>query len=231
MEPTRGPGLSCGRMTTPDSTAPDTAALLKTWIQGWAASRACAPAVADGDGWRVEVDWPQQVRRHVFPRLSDRLRELGDTIIEPWVYLKACVTADELRAVLPPRWTVQPPSFFMSFDGPGPAATPLAPGYELTVETEADVQRALIHDAQGTLAADGRMVSVGSNAIFDRIGTDAAHRRRGLGRAVMCALHAAACERGLERGLLAATLDGHALYTPLGWRVQSPYASAVIVGD
>ena len=222
--------------TIADAPTAETAALLETWTRGWAASRGKPGPVPDGDGWRVEVGLPQQIRRHVFPRISDTLRERAETIHEPWVYLKACITADAMRALLPPRWTVQAPSFFMTFDAPLPRPARLPDGYALSIDddpesTARSARIARVHAPDGMLAADGHMVIVDRSAIFDRIGTDAAHRRLGLGRAVMSALHADAAERGVTHGLLAATLDGHALYTTFGWRVQSPYASAVILGD
>ncbi|MEP6504695.1 MAG: GNAT family N-acetyltransferase [Betaproteobacteria bacterium] len=211
------------------TSAPDTAELLKTWIQGWAISRACAPPVADGPGWRVEVGAPDQLRRHVFAGDCATLRALGDTVVEPAVWLKACMSIDALRAIVPPRWTVRTePSYFMRFEGAPPLAGPLPDGYATSLEHADGVLRVRIHAADGALAADVRVVTIGEHAIFDRIGTDEAHRRRGLGRALMAALHATARERGATRGLLAATQAGHALYMTLGWTVQSPYASAVI---
>ena len=54
---------------------------------------------------------------------------------------------------------------------------------------------------------------------------------RGLGRVVMCALDAASRTLGARRGLLGATADGYAMYCTLGWHVQSPLASGVIVGE
>jgi GNAT superfamily N-acetyltransferase len=210
----------------------ETAELLKTWIRGWAASRGCAPPTAEGEGWRVEVNAPDQLRRHVFSGEGPTLRALGATVTEPRVWLKACMGNDELQALLPPRWTVRPdPSYFMRFEGAPPAGMALPDDYVLDIEQEGDVHRARIHAADGTPAADGRVVMIGDSAIFDRIATGEAHRRRGLGRALMAALHARAQERGAARGLLAATQAGHALYMTLGWTVQSPYASAVIDAD
>jgi GNAT superfamily N-acetyltransferase len=217
------------RMT--DADPDETAALLRLWVEGWAASRGVPPPVAHGDGWRVEVGLPRQKRRHVFPRISQALHALGETIDEPWSYLKACATADELRAALPPRWTVETQTCFMRFDGASPPGPALPDGYTLDVAAKDRVAVARVVAADGTQAAAGHLTIVEDAAIFDRISTDAAHRRRGLGRVVMSALDAAARRRGARRGLLAATADGHALYRTLGWRVQSPYASAMIVGE
>ena len=219
-------------MTIADTPATDLAPLFETWFHGWAASRALAPPTRHDGDWRVEVGLPEQRRRHYFAAITDRLRAFGDATHEPWVLIKALAPPDELRAALPARWTVlTAPSYFMSFDGPAPEAPLLPHGYTLAVENEAGVRHAFVRAADGGVAADGRVVIVDGTAIFDRIGTDAAHRRRGLGRHVMCALHAAARREGVARGLLAATVDGHALYTTLGWRVRAPYATAVIQGD
>ncbi len=206
----------------------DTADLLKTWLRGWAASRAVAPPVADGAGWRVEVGAADQVRRHVFVGDCERLRELGAAVHEPWVWLKACLPTAQMRALLPPRWIVRTePSYFMHFSGPAPSAR-LPAGYRLLVQEEGGVHVATLLADDGMAAASGRVVMDGDSAIFDRIRTDVAHQRRGLGRALMGALHERAGELGAARGLLAATPDGHALYTTIGWTVQAPYASGVI---
>jgi GNAT superfamily N-acetyltransferase len=210
----------------------ETAALLRLWVRGWAAARGVPPPLAHGDGWRVEVGLPRQRRRHVFPHISQALHALGESIVEPWSYLKACATADELRAALPAHWTVEPQTYFMRFDGSPALPAPALPGgYGLDLVTQGHLAVARVLAADGTVAAAGHLAVVEDAAIFDRISTDAAHRLRGLGRAVMCALDAASRTLGVRRGLLVATADGHALYRTLGWSVQSPYASAVIVGE
>ena len=208
----------------------DTDFLLKTWVAGWATTRGCAPPVASGPGWRVEVGLPDQVRRHVFARDNGTLRDLGATVTEPWVWIKACMPHEELRALMPPRWQVRADtSCFMRFAG-APPSVRLPAGYELREFDEAGVHFARLHAADGTLAARGQLAMAGDSAIFDRIRTEDAHQRRGLGRALMAVLHAQAHERGAARGLLAATPSGRALYTTLGWIEQASYASAVIEG-
>jgi GNAT superfamily N-acetyltransferase len=209
----------------------ETAALLRLWVQGWAVSRAVPPPVAHSDGWRLEVGLPQHRRRHVFPRISQALRALGQTVVEPWSYLKACATADALRAALPAHWHVEAQTYFMRFDGPSLPAPALPGGYGLDVAMQGRLIVAHVLAANGSVAAAGHMAVIEDTAIFDRISTDAAHRRRGLGRAVMCALDAASRTLGARRGLLAATADGYAMYRALGWHVQSPWASGVIVGE
>jgi GNAT superfamily N-acetyltransferase len=67
------------------------------------------------------------------------------------------------------------------------------------------------------VAARGSIAVVGDDAIADRIETDAAHRRRGLGRAMMSALAEAAVSQGARTGLLIASEEGQRLYSSLGW--------------
>lgn len=68
----------------------------------------------------------------------------------------------------------------------------------------------------------------GRHAIFDQVVTSPAHRRLGLGRHAMAQLSQAAQARGAESGLLVATEDGRALYTSLGWRVESLMTAASV---
>ena len=82
----------------------------------------------------------------------------------------------------------------------------------------------------GTLTASGHIALGERLAIYDRIGTEPAHQRRGLGRAVMHALQALARAHGRHEGVLVATDQGRALYESLGWRLHSPWAGAVIPG-
>jgi GNAT superfamily N-acetyltransferase len=216
---------------SPDEELQIDPALLAAWVKGWALTRDVAPPMREGAAWRVEVGLPEQKRRLVFDQLSDAVRDAVTQITEPWVYLKVCAPRAAVAAVLPPRWSVQAPSWQMTIDGPmAGAPQPLAHGYSLSVERAGDVLTAQVMDADGAPAARGRLARVGDLAVYDRIRTEDAHQRRGLGSAVMRALETAARDLGCGRGSLAATQDGRALYLTLGWRVASPYVSAVIEG-
>ena len=207
--------------------------IFTAWIRGWARTREVAPPTPYADGYRIDVGLPQQATRYVFPHASPTLRDLGAGIAEPWVFLKACATADELRALLPERWQMQPDGFLMTCGDAPFGSAALAPGYTLhVVDAAAATGRAHVRvlapdgveAAQGHLALDERF------AIYDRIGTDAQHRRRGLGVVVMRALQAFAHAHGRHAGVLVATPMGRALYESLGWRVHAPWATAVIPG-
>jgi GNAT superfamily N-acetyltransferase len=89
--------------------------------------------------------------------------------------------------------------------------------YTLHTEIENDliITRATVH---GGVVSSGRMAVVGEDAVADRIETDPAHRRRGLGSAVMVET---AATQGAKRGILIASIDGLRLYRSLGWKVVS----------
>ena len=203
--------------------------LVALWVRGWALARETAPPTPHADGHRVEVGWPNQARRFVFPTLSDEIRRLGSGVDEPFVFLKACAPPEALRGVLDEPWSVADPSYMMTLadlDRP----TPLAPlGYQLEIQAGPSGPIAVV-TSSGDIAASGRVAVVGDLAVYDRIVTDPDHQRRGLGAVVMAALGRAARDLGARRGALVATEAGRGLYESLGWRLHSLYATAVILG-
>jgi GNAT superfamily N-acetyltransferase len=201
--------------------------LVAAWVRGWALSREVAAPTPQADGFRVEVGWPDQVRRFVFPALSDEIARLGREIDAPFVYLKACASAEALRRVLGPPWAVTAPRYMMTVGDLNHPAPGLPQGYRLDVGAGRSGPIAVVA-AGDEVAATGRVVTVDRLAVFDRIVTDPGHQRRGLGTVVMAALGQAAHDLGATRGVLVATEAGRGLYESLGWRLHSPYASAVI---
>ena len=204
------------------------------WIRGWALTREVSPPVAHADGFRIEVGQPRQIARYVFPHASPILRDLGETIAQPWVFLKAAASSDELRALLPAHWRLEPEGTLMHCgDTPFAGSTALAPGYTLHVRDEAARTRRAhveVRADDGSLAASGHLALDERFAIYDRIVTEPAHQRRGLGRAVMHALQALARAHGRHANVLVASTQGRSLYETLGWRVHAPWATAVIPG-
>ena len=204
------------------------------WIRGWALTRQVAAPVPHADGFRIEVGLPTQAARYVFRRPSPALRALGETITAPWIHLKACATSDELRALLPARWRLEEQHWMMACDArpfPGTDALPL--GYAMQVDDDgarSGLAHVRIVDADGAPAASGHLALAGGFAIYDRIVTEPAHQRRGLGRAVMRTLQALAHAHGRHAGALVATDPGRALYESIGWRLHAPWATAVIPG-
>ena len=202
------------------------------WIRGWSHTREVPPPIPHGEGFRIDVGLPRQVARYVFPHASRDLRTLGETIATPWVFLKACASADELSALLPAGWRLQPDGFMMTCgDAPFRGSGAVAPGYSLHVD-DAGARTGRAHvcvlDADGGPAASGHLALGERLATYDRIVTEPAHQRRGLGSAVMHALQALARAHGRHAGVLVATPAGRALYESLGWRLHAPWATAVI---
>ena len=204
------------------------------WIRGWALTREVDPPVAHADGFHIAVGLPRQAARYVFPRPSAAIADLGESITQPWVYIKACATSEQLRELLPDRWRIEDLHYLMTCDArPFPGGGDVPAGYGVEVEdavaaTGCGHVRVVAPD--GTLAAAGHVALGERLAIYDRIVTEPAHQRRGLGRAVMHGLQALAREHGRHEGVLVATDQGRALYESLGWRVHSPWAGAVIPG-
>jgi GNAT superfamily N-acetyltransferase len=90
--------------------------------------------------------------------------------------------------------------------------------YRLETRIEGGLVAVEVLDDSGAVGASGNAGLSGSDAVADKITTDPAHRRRGLGRAVMGALAGTALEYGAETGVLIASEDGQRLYPALGWR-------------
>jgi len=203
--------------------------LLETWLTGWTLSRRTPAPVPYEAGWSVDVGWEEQRRRYVFPAITDTLRQLGRSITESFIFLKAAVPADELRAALPATWAIQPQGFFMAIEGPmRPAKQDLPPGYTLYVETAAAVTTVRILSALGEVASVGHGVLVNGYVIYDRIDTLPGHRRLGLASAVLKVLEEQLNKTAEPNGLLVATAEGKCLYESLGWRLQAWYSTAVI---
>jgi GNAT superfamily N-acetyltransferase len=203
-------------------------ALLAEWAAAWAISRGKPAPVPVHDGFYLLDGRPQQVARYVFPDLREAVvRDMTGRIDEPFVYLKFCAPRDEVAAFLPDGWEIAAPGFLMAA-GPEILAAPglISPCYVPAMTEQGGVIALSIATEAGEPAARGRLIPRGRLAVFDQIETEEAHRRRGLGRAVMRALGAEAIRRGAERGILVATPAGRALYAGLGWETLSDYTGA-----
>lgn len=202
-------------------------ALLFGWLAARSVARGLPAPVADHGGFRVDTAGDVEICRWAFVQAGDGLAALGRTLDAPGYFLKLCGSGEELLAALPRRWRLKEPGYFMR--GPAlplpPAALPA--GYVLQLHRDARVSHVAILAPDGELAASGSAAGVAGVFIYDRIITDPAHRRKGLGRAVMAALRHTK-EDPTVPDLLVATAEGRALYAALGWMMLSPFATAEI---
>lgn len=200
--------------------------LLSAWLSARSIARGLPLPVLDHGGWRVETGLPDELRRHVFARPDQAISTLASTISSPHILIKLCGTGEQLLQLLPPRWQLLQNRFFMTHEGTL-AAPGLPAGYRLDVVTTNAISVAHIRAEDGTIAASGHGVEYGGVFVFDRIVTEPAHRRRGLGRAIMSALGDRQ-RSGSARRVLVATEDGLELYKSLDWCVLSPYSTAAM---
>ncbi|MBV8657696.1 MAG: GNAT family N-acetyltransferase [Burkholderiales bacterium] len=202
-------------------------ALLERWLTGWSLGRGLPLPTRCYGGLTVEVGRPEQLRRHVFVEAGADLQCCAAQIDEAFVFVKAAVQPEALRAALPIRWQIEPLHFVMTQgERRGSASLPLDYQIDLDVENAGHV--ASVRDANGELAAIGRAAIHDGSAVFDRIETMEAHRRKGLGSVIMYTLDRLACDLGAHERLLVAADAGRALYETLGWRVVAPMSTAVL---
>lgn len=201
--------------------------ILHAWLRGRSLARRLPPPIAEYGGFRVDSHTDAEVSRWVFPKVDAGLRDLARSIREPRLLLKLCGSADELRAILPSGWEIHAPNYFMQANGDRFARS-LPKGYTSELlRADAAIEVRIWSDS-GSLAASGYGGETRAALVYDRIVTAPDHRRRGLGHVVMATLQAARQNTGGPE-LLVATEEGRALYTKLGWRTISPYATASFV--
>lgn len=205
--------------------------IVEIWVKGWAIAREVTPPVRDSGAFRVDVGWPDQQARYVFPGITGGFQHLADTIFTPWVFLKVCAPPQAVGPLLPSRWEIQSPGFMMTCTtSMDTAKIDLPAAYRLDLITDMPVPAARVLTAAGEIAAMGRIALVEDYIIYDRIETHPDHRRRGLGSIVMKALESLGAAHGKKKGILVATTAGRALYETLGWQLYSEYTSVVIPG-
>lgn len=188
--------------------------LVAAWLAARSIARGLPLPVPEHGGWRVDTGWPGEIRRHVFSGPVPSISALASSIHGPHIFIKMCGSGEQLLRLLPPRWQLLPGGFFMSHEGRLHASA-LPAGYQLDVATSHAITTARILSGDGCVAASGHAVEHAGVFVFDRIVTEAAHRRRGLGRALIAAL-AARQRSGSARRVLVATGDGLKLYASLG---------------
>ena len=200
-------------------------ALLQAWVDGRSLARSVPRPVIDHGGCRVDTGSPDEISRWIFHDIVDGIADVARAFAMPRHFIKACASCDDLRAALPPGWQVEHTGYFMRGTRGPEAETSPPSGYRVAIERSGPVTAVRISGADGEHAAHGFAAETDRAFVYDRIVVADAHRRRGLGRAVMTTLGRERTDPDVPE-LLVATDDGRALYETLGWAVLAPYSTA-----
>ncbi|OSY39960.1 GNAT family N-acetyltransferase [Streptomyces platensis] len=203
--------------------------LVRTWASGWAISRHTPTPVAKPWGLYIEVGRPDQVGRHVLPDAHElTVREAATSVTVPHTWLKVPREPAEVAHWLPDGWVVDADETGHLMATDLRTTAPTAPeGHTVSMETRDGVTYIQLHDVEGELAAQGQMAVLGEATVIDRVITEQAHRRRGLGAFVMRTLADRAVADGATLGVLGATDEGRALYERLDWKAYAPLAACI----
>lgn len=207
----------------PDHGLPD---LVMAWGRGRAVSRLTAPPVPVPGGFEVEVGPPSREIRQVFHTWSaESLAAAAERHPEPGRQIMIAGPRRVLRESVPATWTMDPAGHLMTVAF-APARYRVPDDYRLSVETEGALTVARAWYLTGELVASARLGRDGEFGVFDKVVTDRAHRRRGLGAMLMRALSGHAVPLGMRWGLLVGSDEGRALYEHLGWTFVSDFPGA-----
>ncbi len=175
-------------------------------------------------GLRIDEVRPKtRARCLVFRDDLDAVRSAAAEATAPHGVIIVAAAEDAVAALLGPAWQRTPPEPLMTTTlRQGAPSVPA--GYDLSTTIDAGVINVRVH-CEGEVAAAGYTAVVDGIAVVDRVGTEPAHQRRGLGTAVMNALTVAAMDHGAVTAALHATEEGRALYEGLGWQLRSRITS------
>ncbi len=203
--------------------ATDSEELVKTWIAGWAACRGYEPQ--DHGRWTsvLLTDQQNHLEDIVYePTIGEFLELAQETRTDHYRVLTVVTNRmqDLIDAAAPLGMRISDrEQALMCLDMHGQdVEDPRPPDDEFKLERSRDgACRRVLVTADGQEAARGSVAKEGDYAVYDRIVTAKAYRRRGLGSFVMRALTASVLEDDVETGLLMASADGRLLYGYLGW--------------
>lgn len=176
---------------------------------------------ADGAGWRVlvgaETRYEEYVVAEPTPEEALRFARLVEPRFTSWLTVVGGIDRQALAAfggldrIARVETVMEAPL----------TAVPLPPDVVVDPDTGGGVAHVRVV-VDGVAAARGQVAVVGRDAVFDRIETNPAYRRRGLGRRVVDGLTAWSVAQGADVGLLLASEEGRALYRSAGWRDVAP---------
>lgn len=206
--------------------------IIEKWLKGWSLSRDLPLPFQYKSAFKVDVGYEKQKARYVFAELNEDFFQLAESINEPWIFLKVCVSFDDFKDKISKKWKVQPEGYMMSCFHP--MAFPnvsLQDDYILELDQYNSTFIVKIIAKNGELASIGRVVLIDDFAIYDRILTENNHKRKGLATFLMKELEKIALSNGISNNFLVATEEGKTLYESLGWELYSLYTSIVIPFD
>lgn len=206
--------------------------MVSKWIRAWALSRKLPAPLDFASGFKVNVGYEKQKTRYVFPELNEDFIRLAKGIQEPWIFLKVCALAADVKKSVPEKWKIQPQGYMMCcFKRMHIPDRSLHADYRLERDIDdPDVSVVRIYTQEDEPASIGRLVIIDDLAVYDRISTDEKHRRKGLATVVMKELEQIALAKGISKNFLVATEEGRVLYEALGWTLYSVYTSIVLHG-
>lgn len=203
--------------------------VIEKWLKAWSLSRELPLPVNYKSGFKIDVGYEKQKARYIFSELNDDFTQVSKSINEPWVFLKVCAAAHEIKPVISEKWIIQPQGFMMyCFHPMNIPMISLSDDYKLEFSHYNSTYVVEIVDKKGEPAAIGRVVLVDDLAVYDRISTEIYHRRKGLATILMKELEKIALSKGVFKNFLVATEEGKFLYESLGWKLYSLYISIVI---
>jgi GNAT superfamily N-acetyltransferase len=223
-DPSSGPGPALQAADIGSAEPGDLAALVRSWATGWALSRGFPAPDPIGSALWIRPGEPGRERELVWALAEqeiepDLLATIGASPTPTWVTVATqdvSQTQGQLseRGVVPAGW----PEWLMAKQLAEVDQSPCPESFTCTLEESGSVLRASARTGSGVVACSGQMAITGDGtAVADRIVTEEAFRRRGLGRHLMGRLSEAALARGATRGVLIASAEGHGLYTALQW--------------
>lgn len=202
----------------------DTTHLLEVWVAGWAGCRGYETRREGRFPAALRADTTREWEFFAFDPNDSEFADLAAKTAEVPARILTILTNDAARYIsLAPKHGLNVTSAsqtMMIVDmETQDSEDPWLSDDDLKLDTSKDngVHHAVVHAGE-KIAASGQVFVVGHTAIFDKIVTDPAYQRRGLGSFIMKALAAKAFEHDVDSGLLLASLDGQKLYSHLGWR-------------
>lgn len=203
--------------------------VVEKWLKAWSLSRKLPLPVRYKSGFKIEVGEETQKIRYVFSELNDDFVELSEQISDPWIYLKVCSSPDEVKGKVSEKWIVQPQGYMMyCFRPMKSSGVSLYEDYRIEHEEYNSTTVVKIIAENGEQASIGRIVLLDDLAVYDRIVTEEAYRRKGLAGFLLRELEKIALSKGISNNFLVATEQGKAVYEKMGWKLYSLYTSIVI---